>query len=106
MEITSPPFSITPLALQHAVEIYQHKSIPPQYALRIGIKGAVGCSGINYVIGFDLQKTGDVAFQMEELTVVMEKRQALYLAGVVVDWLDLPDQRGFSFSRGNEALVQ
>ena len=73
------------------------KAVPAGYCLRVGVRGAAGCAGVAYLIGFDLAKEGDNTYEIEELPVLMAKKDALYLAGVTVDWLERETERGFAF---------
>lgn len=95
-----PPFDISTRALEEVKTIKARKNIPEDYALRLGIKGSAGCVGVAYLIGFDKPKDTDVHYRMDGVEILMDKRHALYLAGVRVDWLDKETERGFAFIKG------
>jgi iron-sulfur cluster assembly protein len=76
--------------------IILNKNIPTNYGLRIGIKGA-GCSGVSYLIGFDLKKEGDEEYLIEDTPVYIEKKHLMYLIGLKVDFVNDAEERGFIF---------
>ncbi|MBE2186207.1 MAG: iron-sulfur cluster assembly accessory protein [Rhodothermales bacterium] len=94
------PVSLTPRAVEAVQQIMAAKELPEGYALRVGVKGG-GCSGLSYILGFDKQRDHDAAFDLDGLTVFMDKRQGLYLLGTVVDFHDGLDARGFTFENPN-----
>lgn len=91
------PFDITARALEEVRLILERKQIPDGYSLRVGIRGTAGCAGVAFLIGFDKAKDTDLQFEQEGISIVMEKKHALYLAGVTVDWEEQETQRGFAF---------
>lgn len=94
------PVALTPRAVEAVQQIMAAKDLPEGYALRVGVKGG-GCSGLSYVLGFDKRRDHDAAFDLDGLTVFMDKRQGLYLLGTVVDFHDGLDARGFTFDNPN-----
>ena len=51
------PVSLSEKAVTEIKEIINHKNIPPDYGLRIGVSGGGGCGGgISYILGFDKKK--------------------------------------------------
>ena len=94
-----PPFDISPRALNEVRAIMDRKAVPGDYALRVGIRGAAGCAGVSYLIGFDKEQPTDLHFDLEGIPVILEKKHALYLAGVTVDWVDREKERGFVFDK-------
>lgn len=93
------PVSISKLAQEEILKIMQTKNIPEDYGLRIGIKGAVGCAGYDYLIGFDKKKDQDLAYNIGEIPVYLEKKHTMYLMGLEVDFHDGADARGFTFKK-------
>jgi iron-sulfur cluster assembly protein len=58
--------------------------------IRVGVKSG-GCSGLEYVLGFDNKKTdADQVFEDNEIKIVIDKKSILYLAG-----------KGFVFNNPN-----
>lgn len=91
------PITITEKALSEVLNIKTHKNIPEKYGLRVGIKGA-GCAGVSYVLGFDTAKDGDVTYAFEGVDVHIAKKDTMYLIGLILDFYEGDDARGFLFS--------
>lgn len=94
------PISLTEGAIKQLKILSADKEVPEGYGLRVGIKGG-GCSGFTYVLGFDEKKDNDDTYQIEGITVYMEKAHGLYLLGMEIDWLDGLNNRGFIFNNPN-----
>lgn len=90
------PVTITPSASQEIRQIFEQKNIPKNYALRIGVKGA-GCSGVDYVLGFDESSDADQVFKVDEFEVIVSKKDFMHLLGVTVDFIEDAEVRGFVF---------
>jgi iron-sulfur cluster assembly protein len=88
--------NITDKAVEAINGIRAKKSIPAEYSLRIGIKGA-GCAGVSYLLGFDKPKQNDDRISIKGLDVLVEKKHALYLAGLTVDYQSIEGEEGFTF---------
>ena len=94
------PVQLSDRAATEVKRIVANKHIPEGYGLRIGVKGG-GCSGMSYVLGFDKQREHDLEFDIDGITVFMDKRHGLYLMGTTVDYHDGLDARGFVFENPN-----
>ena len=94
------PVMLTPGAYEEIRKIITEKSIPAEYGLRVGVKGG-GCSGLSYILGFDLPKENDTAYKFEDITILMEKSHGMYLAGMEIDFIEGLNNRGFSFNNPN-----
>lgn len=94
------PIHISERAAQAIKEILTSKPIPAGYALRVGVRGG-GCSGMSYILGFDKKRDHDAEFDVDGVTVYMDKRHGLYLMGTTVDYHDGLDARGFTFDNPN-----
>ena len=68
--------------------------------LRVGVKGG-GCSGMTYILGFDVPTEKDEHFTIEGIACVMEKSHSIYLTGMQVDWQGGLNSRGFTFNNPN-----
>lgn len=90
------PIKITNKALAEVKDILENKNIPSEYGLRVGIKGG-GCGGMGFVLGFDKKKEGDDEFELDGVTVYIEKKHTMYLIGLEVDFYEGADARGFTF---------
>lgn len=74
----------------------QTKNIPQDYSLRVGIRGG-GCGGVALMIGFDKQKATDLAYSVEGIPVLVDKKHTMYIIGKEVDFYEGADARGFMF---------
>jgi iron-sulfur cluster assembly protein len=94
------PIRISPNAAKEIRKIIRKKNIPDGYGLRVGVKGG-GCSGMSYVLGFDREREKDRVFEIDGITVYMDKRHGLYLMGTTINYHDGLDARGFTFENPN-----
>jgi len=71
-------------------------------SLRIGIS-AGGCSGFGYDLKFDdaFDDAADSKYEMHGVSVVVDKKSALYLDGTTVDWHESLEKQGFTFDNPN-----
>jgi iron-sulfur cluster assembly protein len=90
------PIKISNIALAEIKNIMANKNIPPDYALRVGVKGG-GCGGMSYLLGFDKPKAEDQQFLVEGIPVLIEKRHYMFLMGMMIDFYDGNEARGFTF---------
>jgi iron-sulfur cluster assembly protein len=97
---SSGPVSLTDRAADEIRNIIASKKLPDGFNLRVGAKGG-GCSGMSYILGFDRKRDHDLEFEVSGIKVFMDKRHGLYLMGVVVDYKDGLDARGFTFDNPN-----
>ena len=71
--------------------------------LRVAIEGG-GCSGFQYGLGFDRgAQEGDLEFECEGVTVVVDPFSAPYLTGARVDYLETIQESGFKIENPNAA---
>jgi len=94
--MTNIPISISDKAKIEIQNIRSNKNIPPEYGLRVGIKGA-GCSGVSFMLGFDTKKDNDNQFHLEDLNILISKPHMMYLFGKSIDFYDEADAKGFVF---------
>lgn len=94
------PLTLTTGAIKQLNRIRTEQKIPADHGLRVGVKGG-GCSGFSYILGFDLPKDNDQIFEIEGLTVLMQKAHAIYLLGIEIDWHEGLENRGFTFNNPN-----
>lgn len=71
-------------------------------SLRVGVVGG-GCSGFQYSLGFanDFDDKLDTKLDCHGVTVVVDKKSALFLDGTTVDFYDGLEKRGFTFENPN-----
>lgn len=94
------PLNLTESAVTQLQRIKDEQKIPDDHGLRVGVKGG-GCSGFSYVLGFDLKNEKDQEYDINGLTVFMEKSHAIYLLGIEIDWHEGLNNRGFVFNNPN-----
>ena len=97
---TAAPVTLTTGAVKELKKLIDQQELTQEYGLRLGVEGG-GCSGMNYILGFDQKKEGDTEYQIEGIRVFMNKAHGLYLAGMEVDFQNGLDARGFTFNNPN-----
>lgn len=71
-----------------------------EYALRVAVGGG-GCSGgIAPVLGFDKQKSTDLAYEIDGMKIVVDKSHVMHLIGKHVEFYEVEDLSGFHFVDG------
>ncbi len=90
------PINISEEAIAEIKNIMTYKNIPKDYGLRLGLKGG-GCSGMSFMLGFDKGKETDDSFEVEGVTVYVEKKHVMYLLSKKVVFYDDAAGRGFAF---------
>jgi iron-sulfur cluster assembly protein len=95
-----PPVSFTASALAEIHAIRERDKMGPDEYLRVGVKGG-GCSGMSYILAFDAQTPDDQVFYVDGIRMIMDKRHALYLYNMEVDYADGLNARGFTFQNPN-----
>ncbi|AMJ64803.1 HesB/IscA family protein [Hymenobacter sp. PAMC 26628] len=94
---TLAPISLTDRAVVEVKNIIMEKNVPDDYGLRIGVQGG-GCSGMSYLLGFDKAKEQDETYDLDGLKLIMDKKHAMYVLGMEVDFQDGLNARGFVFN--------
>ncbi|MEK7433808.1 MAG: iron-sulfur cluster insertion protein ErpA [Cyanobacteriota bacterium] len=69
-------------------------------AVRLGIQGG-GCSGLSYKLSYDEPKEKDHVLNIHNITVLVDKKSAIYLKGMTLDYNDDLNGRGFVFKNPN-----
>ena len=98
--LTAAPISFTQQAIDEVKRLINEEGFDATQKLRVGVKGG-GCSGMTYVLGFDLQQQDDEVYNANGLEFIMNKSHQLYLMGMQVDWQDGLNSRGFTFTNPN-----
>lgn len=94
------PVYLTDRAARQVKKIISEDKLPDDQLLRIGVKGG-GCAGMSYALGFDNKTGEDEIIESQGLQVIVDKRHILYLSGIVIDFHDGLDARGFVFENPN-----
>lgn len=91
---------LTPAAVAAVKEIIAKKNMG-NAALRLGVEGG-GCSGMTYQLKFDLEVgPHDDSYEFDGLRVLVDKKSAVYLAGVTLDFSKALVGGGFKFINPN-----
>jgi|APLak6261663012_1056037.scaffolds.fasta_scaffold01146_3 iron-sulfur cluster assembly protein len=68
--------------------------------VRLGIQGG-GCSGLSYKLSYDTPKEKDHQIEMHGVSVLVDRKSAIYLKGMTLDFNDSLNGRGFVFKNPN-----
>ena len=98
--VVASPIKFTEHAISEIKRLMLEEGFDNSQKLRIGVKGG-GCSGLTYVLGFDVQLPEDEVYDAEGLEFIMNPSHQLYLFGMEVDWHDGLNSRGFTFTNPN-----
>lgn len=81
-----PIVALTPSAIKQ-VKRQQEKTGKQGWFLRLGVRGG-GCSGLSYVIDMenDPDPEFDCVYETEGVSVVVDRKSALYLQGSVLNY--------------------
>lgn len=101
METTvTAPVSFTEPAKAEIRRLMQEAGFDTAKLLRVGVKGG-GCTGMTYVLQFDMPTEKDEYFEIDGIACIMEKAHGIYLMGMEVDWSGGLNSRGFTFNNPN-----
>jgi len=101
---TNTPVTLTPGAVAQIRKLMAEPGFDSTQALRIGVKGG-GCSGMTYILGFDHKQENDASFEIDGITCLMNKSHEIYLVGMLIDWQDGLNNRGFTFKNPNASTT-
>ncbi len=93
---------LTEKAAEQVKKFKQEHQYDENFFLRIGIQ-AGGCSGFEYAIQFDdrFDDATDSKYDQHGVTLVIDKKSALYVDGMKVDWYQSFEKQGFIFDNPN-----
>ncbi|MEN9729082.1 MAG: hypothetical protein RLZ91_199 [Bacteroidota bacterium] len=93
------PISFSPAAHENLVALVQQDKMPEPY-LRVGMRG--GTCGGTYVLGFDQKTEFDEEYLVQDIPVVIDKRQLLFVLGTEISFE--PSANGFYLHKPNPNL--
>ncbi len=102
IDIAPAPVTFTEGAVKELLKLRDQQELGDDFGLRVGVEGG-GCSGMNYVLGFDQKKDGDQEYIIDGVKVYMHKAHGLYLVGMQINFQDGLNARGFTFINPNAA---
>src|SRR5260221_322829 len=100
----STPVALTKEAVIAIRKLMAQDNFDTTQFLRIGVKGG-GCSGMTYILAFDHQQSNDNTFEIDGIVCIMDKTHEMYLYGMLVDWQDGLNNRGFTFKNPNASTT-
>jgi iron-sulfur cluster assembly protein len=68
--------------------------------LRVGVRGG-GCSGFQYALAFDEQRSGDVVIEDKGIRLLVDEPSLPYVKGSVIDFVDSLQGAGFKVDNPN-----
>ncbi|MFC1759355.1 HesB/IscA family protein [Planctomycetota bacterium] len=94
--------NLTERAATEVKRIITDQKLEEGTILRVGVTGG-GCSGFTYKLGFDkdFDDNADAKYDFHGVSMVVDKKSALFLDGTTVDFYDGIDKRGFTFDNPN-----
>ena len=105
METTiASPVTLTDGAIKEIGKLMAQQDFDTTQKLRVGVKGG-GCSGLTYVLGFDHKTDSDQELDINGINCIMDKAHEMYLYGMVIDWQDGLNNRGFTFKNPNASAT-
>jgi iron-sulfur cluster assembly protein len=98
--ISNAPVRFSASAVEELTRLMGESGFDQQQKLRVGVKGG-GCSGMTYVLGFDVVKEADLQFVFEGIPCCMEAAHQIYLYNMTIEWQGGLNSRGFTFQNPN-----
>ena len=91
-------------AKEKAIQLMTEDGFQPfEDFIRVGVKSG-GCSGLEYVLKFDNEKTdADQIFEDNGIKIIVDKKSILYLAGTTLEYSGGLNGKGFVFNNPNAA---
>lgn len=89
-------------AKEKAIQLMAEDGFKPfEDFIRVGVKSG-GCSGLEYMLKFDNQKTdADQIFEDNGIKIIIDKKSILYLAGTILEYSGGLNGKGFVFNNPN-----
>lgn len=89
-------------AKEKAIQLMTEDGFKPfEDFIRVGVKSG-GCSGLEYVLKFDKEKTdADQVFEDNGIKIIIDKKSILYLAGTTLEYSGGLNGKGFIFNNPN-----
>ena len=94
------PVAFTDSAVAEIKRLINEPGFDTTQKLRVGVKGG-GCSGMTYILDFEIPKPTDRLYNIEGVEVIMDKSHEMYLTSMTVNWEGGLNARGFTFQNPN-----
>ena len=92
--------TISEKALNQIHTIAQSENADGKKGLRLAVSGG-GCSGLSYKIEFSEPKERDNILLFGDIKVLIDPKSVIYLKGIVLDFKDGLNGKGFVFDNPN-----
>ncbi len=92
--------SVTQKAVDQIRSIRKTEAPPADHGLRLAVIGG-GCSGLSYKIEFSAPKEKDHVLVCDDVKIFIDPKSAIYLKGVVLEYRDGLQGKGFVFENPN-----
>lgn len=100
IEVEGPPVQLTERGADQVRHIREQQDLDNDLRLRVAVEGG-GCSGLSYKLGFDYPDEDDKTLISSGVEITVDPKHMMYLKGIVVDYPDGLDARGFTFDNPN-----
>ena len=94
------PITITEVAATKVRDLLGEKAEGGDMALRVAVRGG-GCSGFQYALAFDQPKEEDHRFDVDGVSVVVDKTSMQFVFGSEVDYVESLQGAGFQVNNPN-----
>lgn len=92
--------TVTEKAAEQIKNIYNSEKPEPGNGLRLAVIGG-GCSGLQYKIEFSPKTEKDNIIIKNGIEILIDPKSSIYLKGVVLDFKDGLNGKGFTFENPN-----
>ena len=96
----APPLVQVTTQASQEIQRQLEKKANPQMGIRLAVKGG-GCSGLSYHLDYDEPKEKDHRLEKDGFKVLVDRKSAIYLKGMTLDFKDGLNDRGFKFVNPN-----
>lgn len=94
------PIQFTQGAINELKRLYQTQADQNKPYVRVGVKGG-GCSGMTYVLEYDVKQENDMEFNIDGIAVVLNPAHEMYVLGMEIQFEGGLNSRGFTFANPN-----
>jgi iron-sulfur cluster assembly protein len=93
------PVTFSERAIEEAKKMMIEQNVFGAYGLRVAVGGG-GCGSggaVEPILGFDKQKETDMVYEIAGVTILIDKKHMLHLAGKHVEFYEVEGLSGFHF---------
>lgn len=103
IEVSDTPeaaITLTDKAAEKIGELLSGQTDGGEQALRVAVRGG-GCSGFQYALAFDKPKADDNVFEVDGVSVIVDKVSMQFVFGSEVDYVEGLQGAGFQVNNPN-----